>query len=95
MYSNKLTAGKGSFLVADTTNRTGLEVCAFIVQEDTVVATAQGGSTELITSPAEVNFLTTLGISGKTLKAGALFIIPDGLYIQTFKLTSGSVILYS
>lgn len=95
MYSNKLTASKGSFLVADTTTRTGLEACEFIVQEDTVVATCQGGTAEVMASPAEVNFLTTLGISGKTLKAGALFIIPDGMYIQTFKLTSGSVILYS
>lgn len=95
MYSNKLTAGKGSFLVADTTNRTGLEVCAFYVREDTTLTTAQGGSTETIASPAEVNFLTTLGISGKTLKAGDLYIIPDGLYIQTFKLATGSVILYS
>jgi hypothetical protein len=95
MYSERLTAGKGSFLVADTTNRTSLEAYAFIVQEDTVVATAQGGSTEVIASPAAINFVSTMGISGKTLKAGALFVCPTGTRIQTFKLTGGSVILYS
>jgi hypothetical protein len=94
MYHERLTAGAGSVLIADTTTRTSQAIYAFIVQEDTVIATAQGGTAEVIASPAEVDFVTEFGISGKTLKQGALFLCPKGETIQTIKLTSGSIIAY-
>jgi hypothetical protein len=94
MFHDRLTSGGGSTLIADTTTYTSQSIYAFIVQEDTVVATCQGGTGEVISSPAETNFLTEFGISGKTLKQGALFMCPLGQTIQTIKLTSGSIIVY-
>jgi hypothetical protein len=39
--------------------------------------------------------MTSLGLSGVTLKQGAFICVPDGTYISSITLTSGSVIMYN
>lgn len=89
----RLTAWQGCELIADTTTRENKKYFAFIVQEDTVIATLSGGLDGSIPSPS-TNYLTTIGLSGKTLKAGALIVAPLNEVFDTLKLTSGSVIGY-
>lgn len=92
-YSERLTAGGGCELIADTTLRSNKKYYAFIVQEDTVVHTLTGSSEDVVPSPP-TNYLTTIGLSGKTLKQGALIVAPINEAFTEFKLTSGSVIAY-
>lgn len=94
IFSERLTAGGGSELIADTTLRTDKKYYAFIAQEDTVVHTLTGGAEDPIPSPP-TNYLTSIGLNGKTLKQGALIVAPIGEAFTSLKLTSGSVIAYS
>lgn len=86
----KLAASNGSFLIADTTARTGLNVTSFYVREDSVVSLMTGTKDD----GTSVTFTTTLGISGKSLKAGDLFCIPQGQRVTAITMTSGSIIVY-
>ena len=90
MSLERLSSWGGCELIADTDARTGKVYNAFICQEATVVATLTGG-TKGVTS---TNFLTSIGLSGKTLAAGALIVVPKGNYVTNITLTSGSVIAY-
>jgi hypothetical protein len=56
-----------------------------------LVATLAGGNG----SSTATNYLTTIGLSGKTLKQGALITVPYEETIKNLTLTSGSVIAYS
>ena len=94
IFSERLTAGGGSELIADTTLRTDKKYYAFIAQEDTVVETLTGGAEDPIPSPP-TSYLTSIGLSGKTLKQGALIVAPIGEAFTYLKLASGSVIAYS
>lgn len=89
MSIQRLSAWGGCELIADTNTRTGKDYNAFIVQEDTVIAALSSAG-----SPATKNYLTLIGLSGKTLKAGALIVAPLNEVFDTIKLTSGSVIAY-
>jgi hypothetical protein len=89
--SRRLESFQGSELIADTDARTGKAYYGFVVQEDTVVATLAGGNG----SSTATNYLTTIGLSGKTLKQGALITVPYEETIKNLTLTSGSVIAYS
>lgn len=84
-FANRAGVSGGSELIADTVARTGEQICAFYVREDTVVSVATGGSK---------NYVTIFGISGKTLKAGDWFYVPYFEYITAITLTSGSIIAY-
>jgi hypothetical protein len=55
------------------------------------VATLAGGNG----SSTATNYITTIGLSGKTLKQGALITVPYEETIKNLTLTSGSVIAYS
>lgn len=85
-FSNRAGVSGGSELIADTNARTGKQICAIYVREDTVVSVATGGGN---------NYVTILGISGKTLKAGDWYYLPYFEYITAITLTSGSIIVYS
>jgi hypothetical protein len=84
-FSNRAGVSGGSELIADTNARTGEQICAFYVREDTVVSVATGNGK---------NYVTIFGISGKTLKAGDWFYVPYFEYITAITLTSGSIIAY-
>ena len=90
----QLAASNGSFLIADTNARTGRNNYAFYVREDTVVSVMTGVILSDTGAPPNVDFKSTLGITGKTLKAGDLFIVPSGQRINAITLTSGSIIVY-
>lgn len=89
MSFNRLSAWGGCELIADTTERENQEYFGFIVQEDTVVEKLTGEG-----SPSDRNYLTEIGLNGKTLKQGALIVAPNGEFFQHLKLASGSVIAY-
>ena len=85
-FANRAGVSGGPELIADTNARTGKQYCAFYVREDTVVSVATGGGN---------NYVTSFGISGKTLKAGDWYYTPYFEYITALTLTSGSIIAYS
>ena len=85
-FANRAGVSGGTELIADTVARTGKQYVAFYVREDTVVSVATGGGN---------NYVTSFGISAKTLKAGDWFYVPYFEYITAITLTSGSIIAYS
>ena len=90
--STRVSASNGSKHISSTDGaQTSVKAFGFIAQEDTVISVLLGGSTD--TSTAQ-NFKTDLGLTGKTLKAGALIVVPIGNYINSITLTSGSIIVY-
>lgn len=89
MSMQRLAAWGGSELVNDTTERTNTEIVAFYVREDTVIDICLSEG-----SPATIDYEATMNLTGATLKAGDLYMVPEGQFIQRFKLTSGSVIVY-
>lgn len=91
MSIQRISAWGGSELIADTTARTGRGITSFICQEATVISVLAGGKKGLTST----NYLTTMGLSGKTLAANALIIVPNDEYIANITLTSGSIIAYS
>ena len=92
MSVQRLTAWNGSkHINSGDGAQTGVGCYGFIAQEDTVINVLLGGSTD--SSIAE-NFKTTLGLTGKTLKSGALIVVPLGQFINSITLTSGSIIVY-
>lgn len=86
MSAQRLTAWNGC-TYQDGTVSSGTTNCyAFIPNEDTVVA--------VLTGSDGINYLTTMNLSGKTLKQGSLIIAPIGVTFATIQLTSGSIIRY-
>lgn len=91
MEASRLTAGGGSFLIADTSAYTGKGFYCLIAQEDTVISTLAGGTN---TTATATDFKTSLNIGTSTLKQGALIIAPEGYTFNSVTLSSGSVIGY-
>jgi len=87
----RLTANGGCEYIDNTDERTGKKYYAFIVQADTVVSKLTGGSAGDTTT----NYLTSIGLSSKTLKQGAYITAPGGCVFTNLQLTSGSIIAYS
>ena len=88
--SLRLTANGGCEYIDNTNARTGKKYYCFIVQADTVVGTLTGGFAPDTTT----DYLTSIGLSGKTLKQGAIITVPAGNKITALTLTSGSLIAY-
>lgn len=63
---------------------------AFVPDQDTVLTVLSGidanGNTK--------NFLTTMGLSGKTLKAGSYYAVAVGEWITTVTSSSGAAVFY-
>lgn len=92
MSIQRLSAWNGSKHINSADGaQTNLGCYGFIVQEDTVITTLAGGSTSTSTSE---NYLTDQGLSGKTLKSGALIVAPLGNFFNSITLSSGSIIVY-
>ena len=85
--SNSFSAGfTGCKVISNTSANTGA-FRGFVVNEDAVVsAILDSGSNSI---------LSALGLSGVTLKSGAFISVPDGEYISSITLTSGSIIAYN
>lgn len=90
MLVQRIAAAGGCELIADITQRTGKDYFAFIAQEDTVVSILNGG----VFPATNRDYVSEIGLSGKTLKQGALIVVREGERITNLRLTSGSVIAY-
>ena len=85
--SNSFSAGyTGCRVISNTSANTGT-FRGFIVNSDTVVSAILDKNSNSI--------LSSLGLSGVTLKSGAFISVPDGDYISSITLTSGSIIAYN
>lgn len=76
----------GCKVVSNTSANTGI-YRAFVVNADCVVSA--------ILDQASASLMTSLGLSGVTLKQGTFICVPDGTYISSITLTSGSVVMYN
>jgi len=90
MSTARISAFQGCEYIGNATQRTGKDYYGFIAQEDTVVAELLGGAGTSVAT----NYVTEIGLTGITLKQGALIVIPFGQTIKTLTLTSGSIIAY-
>jgi hypothetical protein len=85
--SNSFSAGyTGCRVISNTSANTGA-FRGFVVNDDAVVSA--------ILDSSSTSILTALGLSGVTLKSGAFISVPDGDYISSITLTSGSIIVYN
>jgi len=84
--SNSFSAGfTGCKVISNTSANTGV-FRGFVVNSDAVVSA--------ILDENASSILTTLGLSGVTLKSGAFISVADGSYISSITLASGSIIAY-
>ena len=84
--SNSFSAGfTGCKVISNTSANTGV-FRGFVVNDDAVVSA--------ILNEDASSILTTLGLSGVTLKSGAFISVADGSYISSITLASGSIIAY-
>jgi hypothetical protein len=85
--STEFMAGfTGSRVVSGTSAVTG-NWRGFIVNADCVVSA--------ILDEANASLLTSLGLSGVTLRQGAFIVVPEEKIIRSITLTSGSVVMYN
>jgi len=85
--SNSFSAGfTGCKVISNTSANTGV-FRGFVVNDDAVVSA--------ILNQDASSILTTLGLSGVTLKSGAFISVADGSYISSITLASGSIIAYN
>jgi len=91
MELNRLT-GQGGCKFIDSAS-TGVGAYAFIVNADCVLTTLTGGNAS--TTDTTTNFLTTIGLSGKTIKQGTLIVAPTNYMFNSITPSSGSVIAYN
>lgn len=85
--ANSFSAGyTGCKVLGGTSANTG-EYRAFVVNDDAVVSA--------ILDETNTSLMTPLGLSGVTLKSGAFISVPDGKFIKSITLASGSIIAYN
>lgn len=83
----RLTAAGGSILINGAFS--GKEIKSFIAQEDTTFSVLNGFDQNNIA----IDWKTVLNCA--SIKAGALFILPDHCYIASGTISGGSIIGYS
>ena len=85
--ANSFSSGyTGCKVISNTSANTG-QFRGFVVNDDAVVSA--------ILDSSSTSILAALGLSGVTLKSGAFISVPDGDYISSITLTSGSIIVYN
>lgn len=88
-------SGFNGFIYEGSTNaRTG-KYYGFVVNADAVVSAMTVVKVTGTTTSTDTAAITTYNISGATLKQGSFFPIPEGSYISSITLASGSIILYN
>ena len=75
----------GCHVISGTTLHTD-KYRGFVVNADCVVS--------VMTDKDGANLVTSIGLGSVTLKQGTFICVPDGNYIATIQLTSGSIVLY-
>lgn len=76
---------KGCKVISNTSANTGI-FRAFIVNSDAVVS-------EMLNEDG-TSLMSSMGLAGITLSSGAFIVVPDGDYISSITLTSGSIVAY-
>jgi hypothetical protein len=76
----------GCKVISNTSANTG-RFRGFVINSDAVVSA--------ILDQNAASLLSSLGLSGVTLKQGIFISVPDGNYISSITLTSGSIVLYN
>ena len=85
--SNEFVAGfTGCKVISNTSANTG-RYRGFVVNSDAVVSA--------ILDQNAVSLLSSLGLSGVTLKQGIFITFPQDKIISSITLTSGSIVLYA
>jgi hypothetical protein len=76
----------GCTIVANTTAKTG-RFRGFVVNSTAVVSACldQSGA----------SLMTSLGLTGVSINQGIYISVPDGSYISSITLTSGSIVIYN
>jgi hypothetical protein len=92
MSNRRITAFQGCEYIDSTSAQTSKNYYAIIPQEDTVFTAITGGSAS--TDDNTINYSTSIGLSGKTLKQGALITAPEGEVFKSLTISSGSYIAY-
>lgn len=75
------------FLIADTTARTGKSFYLLVIREDSVISTLSDATNTL-------DMVSTMGISGKTLKFGDKLFVKKGHKMTNITFASGSAWAY-
>lgn len=89
MSVQRLTAWQGCEHINTADGaQTSKQYFGFIVQEDTTISVCSGTY-----NGAPRNYLELLNLTSKTLKQGALIVVPEGEYISNLTV-AGSVIAY-
>lgn len=89
----RLSAFNGCIYEGSTNARTG-KFYAFIVNADAVVSAMTVVTITGTTTTTDTSGVTTYNISGATLKQGTPIFVPEGSYISSITLASGSIVLY-
>jgi len=76
----------GCKVISNTSANTG-RFQGFVVNEDSVVSA--------ILDENASSILSTIGLSGVTLKQGTFISVQEGKYISSITLTSGSIVAYN
>jgi hypothetical protein len=85
--STQFMAGMtGCKVISNTSANTG-RFQGFVVNADAVVSAAL--------DKAGSSVMTTVGLTGVTLKQGTFISLPDGDYFSSITLTSGSIVAYN
>ena len=65
----------------------------FVVQEDTVISLLTGGDASI--SENNIDYKTSMNLSGVTLKKGALIVAPVGEAFKSITIDSGAIMVYN
>ena len=87
MY-NRLTGDSGTYFLETTTAHTGLKLSGFYINADAVFTTVTITNSDGTTS----NGITSLNISGQTLKQGTIMFVASHQYISAITMSSGSAV---
>ena len=76
----------GCKVISNTSANTG-RFCGFIVNADAVVSACLDESA--------ASLMSSIGLTGVTLKQGTFISVPNGKHISSITLTSGSIVAYN
>ena len=65
----------------------------FVVQEDSIISVLTGGDSSVAAN--DIDYKSSMGLSGVTLKQGALIVAPRGESFQSMTIDSGSIMAYN
>jgi hypothetical protein len=80
----------GCKVVSNTSANTG-SFRGFVVNSTCAISALSGTDVGGVT----INFLTQIGLTGVSLNPGIYISVPDGAFITSITLSSGSVVMYN